>query len=293
MTVTESRTAVVVGMGYLGAAAALQLALEGFDKIVVTNRQLTKAEASAESLRAGIAGRVETTIVPMGVDVADSESIDLFCRKLEATVSEDLDVVLITSGGNSVEATFNKMEQARGEYPQEPVAEQQGIRSKWQCWSAQAMREMYVANATGLVELMYTLGPRLVTQKSAPLVLTIGSVSPQLSGVNHYAAAKQALREETIRFGEYLAWDRRELGLPYGRSVSIRWGFTETTQSKGLLRDEDGNPKFRFVQILGATPVGRFATPEEFGKCVTFIARSPYIMGEFVADGGFSNAKVV
>lgn len=204
--------------------------------------------------------------------------------------------MLVTSGGNDKKAFFSMQREQRDVYnmPESPTNEfNEELHSKWSSWDADAMKSVYRANVSGPVELMYKLGYMLIAQEKAPTLITVGSVSPDLSGVNHYAASKCSLLEETKRFSHHLAWDRRRRGVEAGKAVSIRWGFTDSEQSRGLLIGEDGQPTFRGTEILRATPAGKFGTPEEFGESILLIATSRVIGCEFIADGGFSDSPTV
>src|SRR5690554_6857003 len=98
--VKTSKTALIVGMGCLGIAATERLVRDAFTQLIVTNRNKKKAEQSAASIRHTVTCLAVPRIIPLAVDVSESDSISEFLLTLKDTGPGNLDVVLITSGGN-------------------------------------------------------------------------------------------------------------------------------------------------------------------------------------------------
>ena len=73
---------------------------------------------------------------------------------------------------------------------------------------------------------------------------------------------------------------------------AIAPGFFSTEQNKALLWNEDGTPTARTGKILGATPMGRFGTPEELIGALLFLVdekAASFVTGIVIpVDGGFS-----
>ena len=291
-----AKTAVVVGVGTLGYPTALKLLEEGVTLLIVTNRKLEKARQMASALRAESGfSEEEVRIIPFGLDVCNSESIEAFVERLGETLDDCVDIFVITSGGNSPEAILNKRDEPLPRPPAEALSRENRLEyvRKYGSWTASAMKEMYAANVCGPAELMYRVLPLLIVQDRPPVIFTIGSVSPQLSGVNHYAAAKCALVEETKRVALFLASDRRQLGLVPGRAICVRWGFTVSEQSRGLLEGPGGRPTFRGEGIINGLPLGEMNQAEELAAAIHAAYSIPAFNISFTADGGFSKGVVV
>ncbi len=289
---SSGSTAVIIGYGTLGPGALRPLWEIGVRRIIITNRTTEKLAKSLENAQS-LAPSFE--YVCLVADVTDEASAACFAEKLSSHCPDGIDIVVMAAGGNEAAAVFNKLDAPRGTSPAAPLpmAERMEAVKKYGSWSAKAMRDVYEKNVLGPVEYLYALLPSLIVQDRVPVVITIGSVSPHLSGVNHYAAAKVALCEETKRLSHHLAWDRRALGLAPGRAVCIVWGFTQSEQSGRLVQNPDGTPTFRGTRILEATPVGRFGTPAELGECIAFAVQNQYQGPVWLVDGGFSDSAVV
>lgn len=287
----EGSTALLLGYGTLCAGAAQELLKGGVAKLVIANRQQGKSEKNAEQLRqqAKELG-LSVEVIALALDVAPDPNqtseiapvtIDDFLVNLEAAQIGEIDLLLLASGGNRGEANFGLR---KTEDPEE---------LPWDSWDRDAMHSVYQANCQGPTELLYKLGSRLSAQTKSPTVIVVGSVSPLLSGVNHYAASKVALMEEVKRYRIYLS-QARALSHPEAEApcvCPIIWGFTESPQSTAMLY-KDGVPTYRCAEILKATAAMRFGTVEEFGRTVAFIAETPYA-STVIADGGFLSSLVV
>lgn len=287
----EGSTVLLLGYGTLCKGAAEELLKGKVGKLIIANRQQAKSESNAQDLRqrAEQLG-VKVEIIALALDVApDPEetteiapvTIDDFLANLDAANIGEIDLLLLASGGNRGDANFGLRKSID---PEE---------LPWNSWSREAMYKVYEANCQGPTELLYKLGSRLSAQVKPPTVIVVGSVSPLLSGVNHYAASKIALMEEVKRYRIYLS-QARALAHPDSEApcvCPIIWGFTESPQSTKMLY-RDGAPTFRCSEILNATAAARFGTVEEFGRTVAFIAETPYA-STVIADGGFLSGVVV
>jgi NAD(P)-dependent dehydrogenase (short-subunit alcohol dehydrogenase family) len=110
-------------------------------------------------------------------------------------------------------------------------------------------------------------------------VILVSSVVAVLggSGQANYAAAKSGL----LGLARSAAW---ELG-PHGITVNVVLpGFVDTELTSDV-------PAPRRSAMLGATPLGRFASPQEIAAVVAFLAgeRAGYVTGAVISvDGGMS-----
>lgn len=298
----KGKTALLLGYGTLAKGVAPELLQKGIGTILITNRSLAKAEENAAQLRKTVAELgIKVCIIALALDVApDAEqsepvvTIDDFLQNLKQEDIDNIDLLLLASGGNRGDANFGMKKEPRQALPTEevPVEERAAIAAEWSEWNPDAMRKIYEGNCLGPMELLNKLGERLTLQKAAPTIIVVGSVSPLLSGVNHYAAAKLALMEEVKRYRVYLSNKRLRCGFEAPTVCPVIWGFTESEQSRAFLYNEDGTPTYRCKQILEATATGRMGTPEEFGRTVVFVCENSYA-STVVADGGFLDALVV
>lgn len=106
-----------------------------------------------------------------------------------------------------------------------------------------------------------------------------------LTKIPAYSGAKAAISN----FKKWLAVHFSKVGI---RCNAIAPGFLITGQNKGLLFDENGNPKERANKILRNTPMDRFGAPEEMVGPTIFLANhkaSSFVNGVVLPiDGGFN-----
>ena len=116
----------------------------------------------------------------------------------------------------------------------------------------------------------------MIAQKSGSIV-NISSIWGIVGGSCevHYSASKAAL----IGMTKALA---KELGPSGVRVNAVAPGITDTD----MMFDLDGEER---QELINATPLGRFASPEEIAEAVLFIAESKFTTGQvFSPNGGFT-----
>lgn len=294
MNPNRRKTVVIVGYGTLGPGVVGPLYKAGFRNFLVTNREADKSADSARDLLTTY-GADEIAATGVALDVTKSDMLLPFVSRVQELAPDGVDLVVMAAGGNEKSAFIHKQDAPRPAFPGSPLPaeERAKVLAEFGVWSATAMKDVYNKNVLGPITCLYRLLPTLLDQEVPPVIVTIGSVSPELSGVGHYAASKLALEEETKRLAYHLGWARRSVGLEPGRAICVVWGFTQSEQSKGLLSGPDGKPTFRGAGIMASSPLGRFGTVEELGEIVAFVWRNGYFNSSVLADGGFCDQPVV
>ena len=151
--------------------------------------------------------------------------------------------------------------------------------------SLAAVRDNFDLNLTSAWLACQEFGPAMLAHGRGS-VINIGSMAGgerPLSRVPVYAMAKSGVATLTYFLArEWQGTVRVNMIVP---------GFFETTQNRGLLRNEDGSLSERGEQIVAHTPMGRFGDPAELGGAAVYLASnaSAFTTGlAFVIDGGFS-----
>ncbi len=125
------------------------------------------------------------------------------------------------------------------------------------------------------------MGPWYVSRAAVPAlrevkgtIVNVGSVAGIVAGGSSlpYAVSKAALHHLTRTLAQALA--------PDVRVNAVAPGLVETPWSVGWEANE---------AVIGRTPLGRMAMPEDVADAVAFLARTPFATGEvFVLDGGLT-----
>lgn len=134
-------------------------------------------------------------------------------------------------------------------------------------------------NLRGTFLMTREVAKHMVAQGSGGVILNASSVVANGNfGQTPYAASKAGVEAMTVTWA-------RELAKYQVRVNAIAPGFTETPMTALL------PPKAK-DRVLAATPLARFATPEEIADAYTFLAsdEAKFITGQIVkVDGGFIN----
>lgn len=260
----EDKVAVLTGgSGVLVGAMARALGRQGA-RVVIMNREPTRANAVLERLRAE--GVEADAIV---ADVLNRESLNDAVSCVMSTFGR-CDILVNGAGGNRKEATTGP-DLSFFDLPEE------------------ALRFVINLNLLGSILPSQVFGRQMARQKEGVIVniSSMNSFRP-LTKIVGYSAAKAAINN----FTQWLAVHLAQNYSPEIRVNAIAPGFFETKQNKFLLRDEKtGDLTARGRQILDHTPMGRFGTPEDLvGTLVWLVSPAArFVTGVVVpVDGGFS-----
>ncbi len=240
------------GGGAIGAAVATSLAGAGA-QVVVANRTLDKAEATAEAIRA--AGGEATGVAADATDEADCE------RAVEATIERfgHLDIVVNCIGGGAGRVLFDAQS-----YP----------RDAWDWIMELNVRSVLVpTQAAARAMIAAGTGGRIVNLSSVRAQLGINA------GYSAYVAAKGAIESLTRQWAT--EWAK------YGINVNaVRPTFVDTPQVASLL----GDPVF-LAGIVSRIPLGRVGGTDDITGAVVFLASpaAAFITGQVLGiDGGLT-----
>ncbi len=152
----------------------------------------------------------------------------------------------------------------------------------------EAIQQIFGVNYFGTFYTSQVFGEIIAAQGSG-VILNISSVAADkpLSRVVSYASAKAAI-------DNFTRWLAVHMARTYSDKIrvnAIAPGFLLTKQNEYLLLERDGRMTERGKQILQATPMGRFGTPEEIIGTILWLitSSSRFVTGVVVpVDGGFS-----
>jgi 3-oxoacyl-[acyl-carrier protein] reductase len=147
-------------------------------------------------------------------------------------------------------------------------------------FEAETFRKVIDVNLTAVLQLSTRLRERLSAAPGGSIV-NVGSLTGFFSsrGNPAYGASKAALVQLTKSLA--VAWARDDIRV---NAIAPGWVKTKMTEVSW------GNPEIDKV-IVGRTPLGRWAAPEEMAGPALFLASplASYITGEtLLIDGGFS-----
>ncbi len=251
--VLAGMTALVTGAGSgIGQAAAHALAAAGAH-VAVTELpdRLERAEATAAELRA--AGGAAT---PLPLDVRDLASIAACVQEAIAAGAGRLDILVNNAGINVRQPAFDVTEEA---------------------WDL-----VLDTNLKGLFFMAQAAGRAMRDrQPSGGSIINVSSI---MGLVGYYdRAAYCASKAGVVNLSRVLAveWAPHEI-----RVNAVCPTFVETPLTKVMFENEAIK-----TDILGRTPVGRLATPQEVAAAIVFLAspQAGMITGTALAiDGGWT-----
>ena len=268
----NGKVAVVTGgAGVLCSEFARALAQCGA-KVAILNRTLSKAEALAEEIRAagGEAAAVQ-------VNVTDAASVKA-AHEAVLKIYGKCDILINGAGGNNARANTDKEYYEPGDLDADTKSffdlDEEGFR--------------FVLDLNFIGTLLPTQAfAQDMVGRSGCTILNVSSMNAftPLTKIPAYSGAKAAISN----FTQWLAVHFSKVGI---RVNAIAPGFFSTEQNKALLWNEDGTPTARTGKILGATPMGRFGTPEELLGALLFLVdekAASFVTGIVIpVDGGFS-----
>jgi NAD(P)-dependent dehydrogenase (short-subunit alcohol dehydrogenase family) len=239
--------------GYLGSAMAEALAEAG-SRVVVTSRELAKAQAAAENLPRVTAGKH----LAVQMDQMDPPSIE---RGFSAAVEQGGHVDVLVNNGH------------------EPLP------ADWRTVTAEQFTRQ-LANATGYFLLARHVRDHAVERKSSASIIMLGSMYGQ---VGSYPDAY-----EGICAASPAAYHALKGGLIHlTRHLAVYWakdGVRVNCLSPGPFPPPRISPQL--VERLSAkSPLGRMGRPHELKGAVVFLASdaSSYVTGHnLTVDGGWT-----
>jgi 3-oxoacyl-[acyl-carrier protein] reductase len=241
----------------LGFAAARELAREGA-KVMICGRNRQRLDAAITALKAecGANAPVAATVA----DVTIAEDINALVKAVTAAFG-GLDI-LITNAGGPPKGTFKTTDLA---------AWQDGIN----------------LTLMSAVRLIHAALPHL-KKSNAASILTVTSISVK-QPINNLLLSN-VIRPAVVGLTKSLS---QEYGANNIRVNSILPGWTKTERVnyllKGLAKTKGTSPEEEAQKIAAATPLGRMAEPQEFGKVAAFLVSpaASYVSGVMMqVDGG-------
>jgi NAD(P)-dependent dehydrogenase (short-subunit alcohol dehydrogenase family) len=252
MKLSGKRAIVTGGAAGIGAAIAARFVAEGA-RVVIADRNLEKAEATADRLRG-----TGADVVATGVDVASAEPVEDMVRDCVARFG-GLDILVNNAG--IVHPDDNEIETTTDE--------------AWDTTLAVNLKGMFLCSKHAIPAISAAGGGAILNISS--IVALVGSYPAQIA----YTASKGGVLSMSREMAVGLA--RRGI-----RVNAICPGWTATEMAMGLMRDEAAF-ELRRMHI----PMGRMGLPSEIATTAAFLVsdEASYITGQaFAVDGGLTGA---
>ncbi|MCI0523079.1 MAG: SDR family oxidoreductase [Bacteroidales bacterium] len=269
----KGKVAVITGgSGVIGQALVKGLCGAGVRVVILDVSPVRGAETAAELARRPDCG----SATGIGADVTDRESL-LKAREEIRSKFGTIDILINCAGGNKATATTKKERIIPGEMDLEGTFFSLDI---------DGFDGVFDLNFKGTVLPSMILSEDMV-RKGKGNILNISSMNAfrPLTKIPAYSAAKAAINN----FTQWLAVHFAPTGV---RVNAIAPGFLLTSQNRFLLTDEQtGEMTPRGAKIIAATPMGRYAEPEELVGTMLYLLSetSSFVTGVVIpVDGGFS-----
>ena len=267
------KTAVVTGGGGVLCSTFCEALAERGANVAVLDLNLDSAVAVADRIN-----KAGGNAIGLSANVLDKENLVLAKDQIIQKFG-NIDILINGAGGNNPKATTDK----EYFYP-EDIESSEDVKTFFDL----------DPKGIGFVFDLNFLGTLLPTQvfsaemcKSGGVIINVSSMNAYrpLTKIPAYSAAKSAVSNLTM----WLAVHFSKVGI---RVNAIAPGFFVTAQNKALLFDSDGNLTPRSEKIIGATPMGRFGSPEELIGTLVFLCddkASGFVNGTVIpVDGGFA-----
>lgn len=139
--------------------------------------------------------------------------------------------------------------------------------------TAQSAREVFEVNTIGSMMVVKHAAKLMNRQRSGSIVLVSSeSAHTGIPGSSHYTASKAALEG----FMRSAMWEYGPRGI---RINTVAPGTTETDMIARLTSENR-------AKMLAATPLGRFAEPEEIADVIYWTAKSTFLTGAVIPVTG-------
>ena len=264
--------AITGGSGIIGKTLARGLCNAGINAIILDYKP-ERGKLTAKEISAGAEGG---TAICFAADVTDRESLIRAREKIREKFGA-LDFLINCAGGNKATATTAK----------EVIAEsEKELKGTFFDLDIEGFDGVFDLNFKGTVLPTMILAEDMVRRGSG-VILNISSMNAYrpLTKIPAYSAAKAAINNLT----QWLAVHFAPAGV---RVNAIAPGFLLTNQNRFLLTDEKtGEMTPRGRKIISATPMGRYAEPEELIGTMLYLLSdaSSFVTGVVIpVDGGFS-----
>jgi NAD(P)-dependent dehydrogenase (short-subunit alcohol dehydrogenase family) len=264
--------AITGGSGVIGMTLVKGLCSAGVSVIILD----VKPERGAVTA-AGMAARPDCGVaVSFAADLTDRESL-IRARDQIREKFVPIDILVNCAGGNKSTATTAKEFIAGSE---------KDLKGTFFDLDIDGFDGVFDLNFKGTVLPTMILAEDMV-RKGSGVILNISSMNAYrpLTKIPAYSAAKAAINN----FTQWLAVHFAPAGV---RVNAIAPGFLLTNQNRFLLTDEQtGEMTPRGKKIISATPMGRYAEPEELVGTMLYLLSetSSFVTGVVIpVDGGFS-----
>lgn len=264
--------AITGGSGIIGMTLVRGLCAAGAN-VIILDVKPERGEVTAAEMAARPDCGMATGI---GADVTDRESL-LKARDQIREKFGSIDILVNCAGGNKSTATTAKEFISGNE---------KDLKGSFFDLDIEGFDGVFDLNFKGTVLPTMILAEDMV-KKGSGSVLNISSMNAYrpLTKIPAYSAAKAAINN----FTQWLAVHFAPAGV---RVNAIAPGFLLTNQNRFLLTDEQtGEMTPRGKKIIAATPMGRYAEPEELVGTMLYLLSdtSSFVTGVVIpVDGGFS-----
>lgn len=264
--------AVTGGSGVIGQTLVKGLCSAGVTVIILDINPARGAVTAAEMVK-----RPDCSVAAaIGASVTDRESL-LKAREEIRSAFGSLDILINCAGGNKASATTAREFITRDD---------KDLGGSFFDLDIEGFDGVFDLNFKGTVLPSMILSEDMV-RKGSGVILNISSMNAYrpLTKIPAYSAAKAAINN----FTQWLAVHFAPAGV---RVNAIAPGFLLTNQNRFLLTDEQtGEMTPRGRKIINATPMGRYAEPEELVGTMLYLLSetSSFVTGVVIpVDGGFS-----
>ncbi len=263
--------AITGGSGIIGKTLARGLCSAGVN-VIILDYKVERGAMTAKEITAGQEAGLATSI---DANVLDRDSL-LKARDHIRGKFGTLDILINCAGGNKANATTAKEFIAGGE---------KDLHGTFFDLDIEGFDGVFDLNFKGTVLPTMILAEDMVSRGSG-VILNISSMNGYrpLTKIPAYSAAKAAINNLT----QWLAVHFAPAGV---RVNAIAPGFLLTNQNRFLLTDEKtGGMTPRGKKIISATPMGRYAEPEELVGTMLYLLSetSSFVTGVVIpVDGGF------
>jgi NAD(P)-dependent dehydrogenase (short-subunit alcohol dehydrogenase family) len=260
------------GGGVIGRALATGMSNAGIT-VVILDISAERGAAAAQEVAAVTGGK----LFGFGADATNKESLVKAKEQINKEVGP-IDILINCAGGNKPTATTGKEQIKAGET---------NLQDTFFGLDINGFDDVFALNFKGTILPTMVFTEEMI-KRGKGCVLNISSMNAfrPLTKIPAYSAAKASINN----FTQWLAVHFAPAGV---RVNAIAPGFLLTNQNRFLLTDEkSGEMTPRGAKIIAATPMGRYAEPEEMVGTMLYLLSdnlAGFVTGVVVPiDGGFS-----